>query len=144
MTWLVAGFVIAAFEASPFFIAADRGDFVADTVLITGGSGFIGTHLSQMLIDRGDRVINFDLCRRCGPLAWMIREVEPEIIYEKGDVSNLTQLIALFRKHRPNKIAHLAASVDMESLESYPKQVYDQMVGGTVNVLEAMRLMEGV
>ena len=32
----------------------------------------------------------------------------------------------------------------MESLQSYPKQVYDQMVGGTVNVLETMRLLEGV
>ena len=117
---------------------------MADTVLLTGGSGFIGSHLSRMLIDRGDKVINFDLSRRGGPLAWMMREVEQDIVYEKGDVSNLTQLIALFRKHRPNKIAHLAASVDMESLESYPKQVYDQMVGGTVNVLEAMRLMEGV
>jgi nucleoside-diphosphate-sugar epimerase len=117
---------------------------MADTVLVTGGSGFIGSHLSRMLIDRGDKVINFDLSRRGGPLAWMMREVEPEIVFEKGDVSNLTQLIALFRKHRPNKIAHLAASVDMESLESYPKQVYDQMVGGTVNVLEAMRLLGGV
>jgi nucleoside-diphosphate-sugar epimerase len=59
-------------------------------------------------------------------------------------VANLTQLIDVMRKHLPNKIAHLAASIDMESLESYPMQVYDKMVGGTVNVLEAMRLLGGV
>jgi hypothetical protein len=41
-----------------------------------------------MLIDRGDKVINFDLFRRRGPLAWMMREVEQDIIFEKGDVSN--------------------------------------------------------
>jgi nucleoside-diphosphate-sugar epimerase len=70
--------------------------------------------------------------------------MEPDVVFEKGDVANLTQLIAVLRKYRPNKIAHLAASIDMESLESNPKQVYDQMVGGTINVLEAMRLLEGV
>ena len=57
-----------------------------------------------------------------------MRDVEQDIVYEKGDVANLTQLIAVLQKHRPNKIAHLAASVDMESLETYPKQVFDQMV----------------
>jgi len=97
-----------------------------------------------VLLARGDKVINFDLSRRRGPLAWLMRDVEQEIVYEKGDVANLTQLIAVLQKHRPNKIAHLAASVDMESLETYPKQVFDQMVGGTVNVLEGMRLLGGV
>jgi nucleoside-diphosphate-sugar epimerase len=117
---------------------------MADTVLVTGGSGFIGSHLCRMLIARCDKVINFDLYPRRGPLAWLMQDVEKEIIFEKGDVANLTQLIAVLRKHQPNKIAHLAASIDMESLESHPKQVYDQMVGGTVNVLEAMRLLGGV
>ncbi|MCI0620997.1 MAG: NAD(P)-dependent oxidoreductase, partial [Acidobacteria bacterium] len=115
-----------------------------DTVLVTGGSGFIGSHLCRMLIARGDKVINFDLCRRNGPLVWLVQPIEKEIIFEKGDVANLTQLIAVLRKHQPNKIAHLARSVDMESLESYPMQVHDKMVGGTVNVLEAMRLLGGV
>ena len=117
---------------------------MGDNVLVTGGSGFIGSHLTRLLIERGDQVINFDLAPRHGPLAWMMRDYEKSVLYEKGDVANLTQLIAVMRKHRPNKIAHLAASVDMESLDSYPKQVFDQMTGGTVNILEAMRLMGGV
>ena len=117
---------------------------MSDKVLITGGSGFIGAHLSRMLLERGDQVINFDLFPRRGPLAWLMRDVEQAIPFEKGDVANLTQLIAVMRKHQPNKIAHAAASIDMESLESYPAQVYHQMVGGTVNVLEAMRLLGGV
>lgn len=115
-----------------------------DTVLVTGGSGFIGSHLCRMLIEKGDKVINFDLYPRGGPLAWLMQPIEKEIVFEKGDVANLTQLIAVMRKHQPNQIAHLAASIDMESLESYPMQVHDKMVGGTVNVLEAMRLLGGV
>ena len=117
---------------------------MTDTVLVTGGSGFIGSHLCRMLIERDDRVINFDLYPRRGPLAWLMRDIEKEIIFQKGDVANLTQLIAVLRKYQPNKIAHLAASIDMESLDSHPKQIYDQMVGGTVNVLEAARLLGGV
>src|SRR5258705_5674845 len=117
---------------------------MGDVVLVSGGSGFIGSHLIRLLIERGDKAINFDLFPRRGPLAWMMHDYEKAIVYERGDVANLTQLIAVMRKHRPNKIAHLAASVDMESLDSYPKQVFDQMVGGTVNILEAMRLMGGV
>ncbi len=117
---------------------------MGNTVLVTGGSGFIGTHLCKMLVERGDRVVNFDLYPRSGPLSWLVRGIEPEIVYEKGDVANLTQLLALIRKHRPNRIAHLAASIDMDSIESYPMQIYEQMVGGMVNVLEAMRLLGGV
>jgi UDP-glucose 4-epimerase len=115
-----------------------------DTVLVTGGSGFIGSHLCRMLIEKGDKVINFDLYPRQGPLAWLMQPIEKEITFEKGDVANLTQLIAVMRKHQPSKIAHLAASIDMENLESYPMQVHDKMVGGTVNVLEVMRLLGGV
>src|SRR5207245_11312069 len=87
--------------------AADQGAFMADTVLVTGGSGFIGSHLSRMLIHRGDKVINFDLSRRGGPLAWMLRAIEQDSVYAKGSASNLTQLIALLRQRRPKKIEHL-------------------------------------
>ena len=115
-----------------------------DTVLVTGGSGFIGSHVCRMLVERGDRVINFDMFPRRGPLAWLMQRYEKEILFEKGGVENLTQLIAVVRKHKPNKIAHLAASIDLESLENHPMQVYHSFVGGTVNVLEAMRLLDGV
>lgn len=118
--------------------------YMADTVLITGGSGFIGSHLSRNLVERGDKVVNFDLFPRRGPLAWYMKDVDSAIAFEKGDVASLTQLIATMRKHQPNKIAHLAASIDLDSLDQNPKQAYDQMVGGTVNVLEAMRLLGGV
>jgi UDP-glucuronate 4-epimerase len=97
-----------------------------------------------MLVERGDRVINFDLFCRRGPLAWLVQDIEQQIVFEKGDVANLTQLIALFKRYQPSKVVHLAASIDMETLESHPKQVFDQMVGGTVNLLETMRLLGGV
>lgn len=115
-----------------------------DTVLITGGSGFIGTWLSRALIERGDKVVNFDLYPRSRELAWLARDIEGQIAFEQGDVAQLTQLIGVMRRHSPNKIAHVAASIDMASLDRFPAQVHTQMVGGTINVLEAMRLLGGV
>jgi nucleoside-diphosphate-sugar epimerase len=117
---------------------------MSDTVLVTGGSGFIGSHVCRMLLERGDRVVNFDMFPRRAPLAWLMREYERDIFFEKGGVENLTQLIAVARKYEPNKIVHLAASIDLESLETYPMQVYHSFVGGVVNVLEVMRLLGGV
>jgi nucleoside-diphosphate-sugar epimerase len=117
---------------------------VSDTVLLTGGSRFIGTYVTQMLIERGDRVINLDVRPRSGPLAWLARSFEDRVVWEKGDVANWTQLVHVMRQHQPSKIVHLAASIDMADLESFPTQVLTQMVTGTVNVLEAMRLLGGV
>jgi UDP-glucose 4-epimerase len=113
-------------------------------VLITGGSGFIGTHLGRLLVERGDKVINFDIQPRSAPLAWYLGPLEREIVFQKGDVAHWPQLLGAMCKYRPNKIVHLAASIDLASLDENPKQVYDGMVGGTVNVLEAMRLLGGV
>jgi nucleoside-diphosphate-sugar epimerase len=117
---------------------------MADRVLLTGGSGFIGTHLSRKLMDGGAKVINFDVRPRSGPLAWLARGFSAEITYEQGDVANWTQLFSVMQRYRPNKIVHLAASIDMESLGAYPMQVHTHMVTGNVNVLEAMRLIGGV
>ncbi|MGH7947278.1 MAG: NAD-dependent epimerase/dehydratase family protein, partial [Opitutaceae bacterium] len=43
-----------------------------DTVLITGGSGFIGSHLILELLARGDRVVNYDIRPHSGPMAWLL------------------------------------------------------------------------
>lgn len=115
---------------------------MADTVLVTGGSGFIGSHLSRMLIERGDNVINLDLSPRRGPLAWFMRDYESRITFEQGAAQNLTQLIQVVKTHEPNKIAHLAASTDIGTLVKNPKLAYGDMLGATINVLETTRLFE--
>jgi nucleoside-diphosphate-sugar epimerase len=68
---------------------------MSDTVLVTGGSGFIRSHICRLLVERGDRVVNFDVFRRRAPLAWLMREYEKDIQYEKGGVENLTRSLAL-------------------------------------------------
>jgi UDP-glucose 4-epimerase len=115
---------------------------MADTIFIIGGSGFIGTHLCKQLATRGDRVINYDM-RPWGPqLEWLIGEQKDAITFEQGGIENWAQLMAAVKKHRPNKIAHLAAPIDLLGLNRNPKIAFDVMAGGTINVLEACRLYD--
>lgn len=117
---------------------------MSDTVLVTGGSGFIGSHLCRRLVAQGDQVVNLDIYPRRPPLAWYMKDVEGEIAFEQGDVADITALISVMQTYQPNKIAHLASSTDVASLDEAPRQAYDQMLRGTVNVLEAMRTLGGV
>jgi nucleoside-diphosphate-sugar epimerase len=50
--------------------------------------------------------------------------------------------MAVIKKHKPNKVAHLAAPIDLLSLNRNPKTAFDVMVVGTINVLEACRLSD--
>jgi nucleoside-diphosphate-sugar epimerase len=115
---------------------------VPDTVLVTGGSGFIGSHLIEQLIERGDRVVNYDVRPHSGPLAWYMRNYLDRISFVEGDLQSWPELMAAVRKHRVNKIAHIAASIDVTKLYATPKLAFDIMVSGTVNVLEVARIFE--
>jgi UDP-glucose 4-epimerase len=116
---------------------------MADTVMVTGGSGFIGSHLLKHLLERGDQVVNYDIRPSAGgELEWMMLPYKPDIIYEEGGVENWPQLFTAIKKHKVNKIAHLAAPLKVTYLNRMPKIAFDIMTTGAVNLLEAVRLMD--
>ena len=57
---------------------------MADTVMVVGGSGFIGSYLSRNLIQNGDKVVNYDIRPWRGELDWMMLPYKEHIAYEKG------------------------------------------------------------
>jgi len=89
---------------------------MADRVMVVGGSGFIGSHLSKRLVERGDLVINYDIRPWAGELDWMMSPYKEGIIYETGSVENWPQLGAVVRQHRVNKIVHAAAPINLAYL----------------------------
>lgn len=115
---------------------------MAETVMVTGGSGFIGSHTIKALITRGERVVNYDLRLPIGPLAWLMEPFHSEVIFEQGSVENWAQLCAVTKKHRVTKIVHAATPVNLAYLSKTPKVAFDIIAAGTVNVLEASRLMD--
>ena len=112
------------------------------TILVTGGSGFIGSYILRSLIERGDKVINMDV-REPGPeAAWLLKPVASEIQFVQGTVDNWSSVIGLVKAHRPEAIIHTAAITNPVLLSRQPSLALKVMVEGTFNILEAARLFE--
>ena len=114
-------------------------------ILVTGGAGFIGSHLSEALLARGDSVTvldNFEpfydpvIKRR--NLARALQSETFSLV--EGDIRSEGLLKALFTRCRFDAVVHFAALAGVrESLEQ-PRQFEDVNVQGTLNLLEAARL----
>jgi nucleoside-diphosphate-sugar epimerase len=98
-------------------------------VLVTGAYGFIGSHLVEQLVARGDMVVAFDL--GSPPPDW---PVSSEVRCVDGDVRDATRLGRVAR--RIDVIYHLAAAVGVDRYLREPADVIDVNVAGTRNVLE--------
>jgi threonine 3-dehydrogenase len=107
-----------------------------DTVLITGGSGFMGLELAKNLVAEGHRIVIFDL-KPPEPLC----HGEDAVSYVKGDVSNFSQVLNATREFRPDVIIHLAAILSVPS-ENNPWASISVNAMGAYHVLEAVRLFD--
>lgn len=112
--------------------------------LVTGAAGFIGFHVSQALLKRGDAVIGLDnLNDYYDPRLKLDRlsqlEAFPGFVFIKGDLVDYNLLTQLFRDAAINKICHLAAQAGVRYSLSNPF-VYEQSnVLGFLNILEVCR-----
>jgi nucleoside-diphosphate-sugar epimerase len=103
-------------------------------VLVTGGAGFIGSHLADAFLARGDDVTVADdlSAGRPGRLAGRGG-------LHKVSICDSAALSALVSGARPQLICHLAAQIDVRSSVAAPAHDAEVNVIGTVNVLEAAR-----
>ena len=104
------------------------------SVLVTGGTGFIGNRIIRKLLDRGEEVVCFDLAP---PRANLEPYLERIKMY-RGDITQLPHLLEAINTNGVHKIIHMAALLppDTEERHSYAMQVN---IGGTNNVFEAAR-----
>jgi dTDP-alpha-D-glucuronic acid decarboxylase len=103
-------------------------------VVVTGGHGFIGSHLAAALLDRGDSVTVFDFAKTVSD-SDIDFDRHPNFRFVPGDV---TDLAALEKALTPDvdKVFHLAAIVGVGNYLKDPLRVLDVNVTGTRNVLE--------
>jgi UDP-glucose 4-epimerase len=103
-------------------------------VLVTGGAGFIGSHLTDAFLARGDDVLVVDdLSRgRHGRL-------DDQVSMQKLSITDADGLAALVKRARPELICHLAAQIDVRASVVAPADDARTNAVGTVNVLEAAR-----
>lgn len=103
-------------------------------VLVTGGAGFFGSHLTDAFLARGDEVTVVDdlSTGREGRL-------NERAVLHKLSIIDADQLTALAEAERPELICHLAAQIDVRVSVGFPADDAQANVVGTVNVLEAAR-----
>lgn len=108
------------------------------TVLVTGGSGFIGSYILRALAERGDTVINLDI-RGPGPEAsWWLKPVTDRIQFIQGSVDDWANVVSVVKTYQPDAIIHTAAIVSL--LSDQPSLALRVNLGGTFNILETSRL----
>ncbi len=103
------------------------------TVLVTGGAGYIGSHVCKALAAAGYRPVTYDNLSeghrwavRWGPL-------------ERGNLGHTARLENVIRRHRPMAVIHLAGVIAAGESVVNPAKYYDINVAGTLSLLSVMR-----
>jgi UDP-glucose 4-epimerase len=110
------------------------------SVLVLGGTGFIGGYVARALAADGREVT---ACARGGPspeIQSVLAEESERITIVNGSISDLPDLMAKVQEIRPSAIVHAAANVDVPTLLKNPYLAFRENVTGTINVFEAARL----
>jgi len=114
------------------------------TVLLTGGLGYIGSHLYVQLMETKQyNVVLFDnlLNSKINVLYKLqqITEMNQPIQFVKGDVCNREDVISLFLKYSFDIVIHLAGLKSVSESIQYPEKYYSQNIVGLTNLLEIMK-----
>ncbi len=110
-------------------------------VLVTGGAGFIGSHIAKKLMDRGDEVVVVDNFNQYYDPRLKRDRIKKFLkgykfkLY-KNDIRDYKTLEKIFKKERPDKVVHLAAMVGVRYSLRDPLLYQDVNVRGTLNLLE--------
>jgi len=109
-----------------------------EKVIVTGGAGFIGSHLVEKLVEKGLKVIVIDNFSS-GNIK-NLEKIKNKIYIKKVDICNYGSLEKIFKKNNINCIFHLAGKADIVPSIKNPKLYYDTNVTGTINLLELCRI----
>jgi GDP-mannose 4,6-dehydratase len=117
-------------------------------VLVTGADGFMGSHLTERLLNEGARVSIYVRGNSVtGTTQYQFKNLQAHTDrFESiltGDIGS-QDAVALIRKNKPDTIFHLAADAYVPNSFEHPREVFETNLWGTINVLEAVRGMDQV
>lgn len=104
------------------------------TVLITGGAGFIGSHIARKLISQDFKVIIVDNLR-----TGKIQNVPKEAIFYNVDITDFAAVKDVFERETPSIISHHAAQAQVRASVANPQRDAQINILGLLNILEAVK-----
>jgi len=109
-------------------------------LLVTGGAGFIGSAVVRLAVSRGHEVVNLDALTYAACLENVASvSASPLYTFEQADIRDLPALEAIFQKHQPDAVMHLAAESHVDRSIDGPQAFIETNVMGTYNMLQAAR-----
>ena len=112
------------------------------TIIITGGAGFIGSHVVRLFVNKYPdyNIINLDKLTYAGNLE-NLKDIDnkPNYSFVKADIVDAQAISNVFEKYQPDAIIHLAAESHVDRSISNPTEFIFTNIIGTVNLLNAAR-----
>jgi dTDP-glucose 4,6-dehydratase len=112
------------------------------TIIITGGAGFIGSHVVRLFVTKYHeyKIINLDALTYAGNLE-NLKDIEdaPNYVFEKVNILNTEELDRVFETYQPDGIIHLAAESHVDRSILSPLDFVHTNIIGTVNLLNAAK-----
>lgn len=109
-------------------------------ILVTGGAGFIGSAVVRLTIARGHSVVNVDALTYAACLENVVHVADhPNYNFENIDIRDRVGLEAMFLRHSPDAVMHLAAESHVDRSINDPVSFIETNVNGTFNMLEVAR-----
>jgi len=109
-------------------------------LLVTGGAGFIGSAVVRLAVSRSYKVVNLDALTYAAYLENVAPVADsPLYAFEQADIRDPEALAAIFARHKPDAVMHLAAESHVDRSIDGPGAFIETNVMGTYNMLQAAR-----
>lgn len=113
-------------------------------IFVTGAAGFIGSHLSEKLLEKNYEVVGIDNFDPFYPREIKEKNIaraseNKNFVLVEGDIRDEELISNLFEKHSFDAVIHIAAKAGVRPSIEHSKEYYDVNINGTTNILEAMR-----
>lgn len=109
------------------------------SILVIGGTGFVGGYLVKFLVDQGRKVVAYD---RLPPIEKdnILHKLKDSFVFKSGDVTDLSYLLHVIKEHHVEGVVNCAALV-ANTANEHPIEALNVNIIGSANVLEAARIM---